>query len=431
MAKEGNGLCYDSLISAIQSYSSQIKDHRRNNVSYSLTDTIMSAYAMFALKYGSLLALDRQRMKSEEINLRRLYGIRDIPSDTMMRKTLDGVSPDKFHDLQAQLIQKYERVKKLDHFKVLDGYLLCPMDGVSFFSSTKVHCSHCQERKSRDGVIHYSHGMLCAVVVHPKQNQVLPLGCEPIQKQDGAHKNDHELVAAKRLWQRLWAAHPNKKFLHTGDALFANGPMIRQIKETGHSFLLNVKPDSHELLFEHLNNPMHEHAYEKVRLETLVKGGKEEIELSFCNGLPLNATCPDIRVNFLIAKVKSKGKTTTFTWVTDLKITTKNAATFCGFGRARWKIENETFNTLKNQGYNFEHNYGHGKKNLSNTLAILMMIAFLVDQIQQLVNKVFIKLVQAKGTKTGLWEDLRAIFKVIELNSYQHLLKVLSVNYST
>jgi hypothetical protein len=31
-------------------------------------------------------------------------------------------------------------------------------------------------------------------------------------------------------------------------------------------------------------------------------------------------------------------------------------------GRARWKIENETFNTLKNQGYNFEHNYGHGKK---------------------------------------------------------------------
>jgi hypothetical protein len=36
----------------------------------------------------------------------------------------------------------------------------------------------------------------------------------------------------------------------------------------------------------------------------------------------------------------------------------------CG-GRARWKIENETFNTLKNQGYQFEHNFGHGKQNLS------------------------------------------------------------------
>jgi hypothetical protein len=34
-------------------------------------------------------------------------------------------------------------------------------------------------------------------------------------------------------------------------------------------------------------------------------------------------------------------------------------------GRCRWKIENECFNTLKNQGYHLEHNYGHGQKNLS------------------------------------------------------------------
>jgi hypothetical protein len=27
--------------------------------------------------------------------------------------------------------------------------------------------------------------------------------------------------------------------------------------------------------------------------------------------------------------------------------------------------DNETFNTLKNQGYHIEHNYGHGEKNLS------------------------------------------------------------------
>ena len=53
-------------------------------------------------------------------------------------------------------------------------------------------------------------------------------------------------------------------------------------------------------------------------------------------------------------------------------------------GRARWKIENETFNTLKNQGYHFEHNYGHGKKNLPVVLAMVMLLAFfLVDQAQQ------------------------------------------------
>jgi len=49
-------------------------------------------------------------------------------------------------------------------------------------------------------------------------------------------------------------------------------------------------------------------------------------------------------------------------------------------GRARWKIENEAFNTLKNQGYQFEHNFGHGQQQLSVVLALLMMLAFLVDQ---------------------------------------------------
>ena len=41
------------------------------------------------------------------------------------------------------------------------------------------------------------------------------------------------------------------------------------------------------------------------------------------------------------------------------------------------------FNTLKNQGYNLEHSYGHGEKHLSTVLAILMMLAFLPGQIQE------------------------------------------------
>ncbi len=58
-------------------------------------------------------------------------------------------------------------------------------------------------------------------------------------------------------------------------------------------------------------------------------------------------------------------------------------------GRARWRIENETFNTLKNQGYHFEHNYGHGNENLCSVMTMLMMLAFLIDQVQQLCCKVY------------------------------------------
>ena len=81
-------------------------------------------------------------------------------------------------------------------------------------------------------------------------------------------------------------------------------------------------------------------------------------------------------------------------------------------GRARWKIENETFNTLKNQGYNFEHNYGHGQQNLATVLALLMFLAFTVDQMIQRCWRVFRQVRGGLRTKAKLWDMVRSLFKV-------------------
>ena len=79
-------------------------------------------------------------------------------------------------------------------------------------------------------------------------------------------------------------------------------------------------------------------------------------------------------------------------------------------GRARWKIENETFNTLKNQGYQFEHNFGHGHNHLSVVFALLMMLAFAIDQAQQLACPFFQATWAEVGSKRRLWERLRSLF---------------------
>jgi hypothetical protein len=94
-------------------------------------------------------------------------------------------------------------------------------------------------------------------------------------------------------------------------------------------------------------------------------------------------------------------------------------------GRARWKIENETFNTLKNQGYHFEHNYGLGKKNLSLIFAMLMMLAFLVDQSQQLSCKLFQTVWTKLRSKRALWERMRSLFKDFALESMRMLYKAI------
>jgi hypothetical protein len=55
------------------------------------------------------------------------------------------------------------------------------------------------------------------------------------------------------------------------------------------------------------------------------------------------------------------------------------------------KIENETFNTLKNQGCHLEHNYGHSAKYLATNFAVLTFLAFLTDQIAQALDSAFQK----------------------------------------
>ena len=58
---------------------------------------------------------------------------------------------------------------------------------------------------------------------------------------------------------------------------------------------------------------------------------------------------PDIKVNFLECIEEEKGEQIKrFGWVTDLELRDDNVKTIAKGGRARWKIENETFNTLKN-----------------------------------------------------------------------------------
>ena len=85
----------------------------------------------------------------------------------------------------------------------------------------------------------------------------------------------------------------------------------------------------------------------------------------------------------------------------------------------------ETFNTLKNQGYHYEHNYGLGEKNLSLVFVMLMMLAFLTDQVQQLCCPLFHAAWKASGPKRELWENMRSIFRFVPVESMQMLYRVI------
>jgi hypothetical protein len=409
-------LSADALYFLIGEGFERISDHRGGNPVISLSDALRSVFAMFALKDPSLLAFDERR---NDANMKALFGIGRIPSDTQTREILDGLDPELLRPLFGDMFRQLQRGKALEPFEFYDGSYLLSLDGTGYFSSQKIHCPSCQVKEHKNGTVTYEHQMLGAVIVHPDIKEVIPLAPEPIQKQDGSSKNDCERNAARRLLAKIRREHPRLKLTVVEDGLASNGPHVRDLIGADMHFILGVKPGDHAYLFEQV-----EAARLEQRSPTLrQKKGKITAEVSWVWGLTLNESNPDLRVNFLEYNEYDASGTRIkhFTWITDFYITLRNAWVLAKGGRARWHIENETFNTLKNQGYHFEHNYGHGAQHLSVVFAMLMMLAFLVDQAQQLACPLFRAVWDKLGSKRALWEKLRSHFYHFHFQSMRQL----------
>ena len=402
-------ITFDDLMETLSEEFAQLPDHRRANSSYELADVLRSAFAMFSLKSPSLLAF-KELTKQGEKNLKAIYRIQSVPSDTQMRTMLDPLSPAPLRTLFAKLFNKLSESGVIKEYEYWKGQLVISIDGVEHFCSTKVHCDHCITRAHRNGETSYHHVGLAAVLVHPDQEEVFTLDFEPILNADGSKKNDCERNAAQRLCQDLRERYPDLMPILVEDALYANAPHIRQITGYGWLFVLNVKPDSHESLERQFAGRKASGQVKELRI-TDPQGIKHYF--AWTNDLCLCESAVDVSVNYLLYEQTDKrGKVTRWTWVTNIPLNARSVEAVMRAGRARWKIENETFNTLKNQGYNFEHNYGHGKQNLATILALLMFLAFTIDQMIQRCWRLFRQVRGGLRTKAKLWDIVRSLFQV-------------------
>ena len=350
-------------------------------VTFSLPDCLMSGLALFALKFPSLLKFEKDSKNiSIKNNLKILYGIDTVPSDTQMRKRLDDVDFKELRKPFKKIFSILQRGKILESYQYLDGNYLLAIDGTGHYSSHTVSCENCCIKQHKDGSVTYYHQLLGASIVYPGNPIVIPLAPEPIIKTDGNNKNDCERNASKRFLADVKREHPHLKLIILEDSLASNGPHLKELQSLDMRYIIGAKEGDHSLLFSWVNASDEVQALEYQD----IKGTTHKFR--FLNSVPLNDANFDFKVNFLeYWQIDSKRKVTHFSWVTDLFLTKENVDKIMKAGRTRWKIENETFNTLKNQGYNFEHNFGHGEKNLCSVFAMLMMLSFLIDQAQELV----------------------------------------------
>lgn len=401
---------YEDLVSPVLE-AAAMKDSRRSNAKYSALDALKAGFAIFHLKAPSLFAF-RPRLASEDNNLKSIFKIGQIPSDNGLRNILDELPADELNAGFNQVLPFLHNNGKLASYRYWEGHLICSIDGVQHDCSKKVKCNYCLVRKHRNGTESYSHSMLTAAVVCPDHREVFVVNNEPIIKQDGETKNDCERNAAKRLFGRLTDTFADQSVVYVMDALYACAPVIKQIIGQGAQakYVINAKEKGNKHLFaqfDELND-----AGQVKWVKKRVKDGL--YHFGYANDLSINQSNKEVRSNLLYCRYKPRnGKEIIFSWATNIELNALSLMSVMRMGRSRWKIENEVFNTLKNQDYNYGHNFGHGKKNLATNFAYLMMLAFTVDQIRQLCSRTFQRVYKVLDTRVKIWEMYRSIFRLM------------------
>jgi hypothetical protein len=392
-------------------------DRNGPNLQYEIRDAGLGAFSAFYMQSRSFL--DYQRLMEEakgRNNARNLFGVDAIPSDNQIRNLLDPLDPDRF---RAPFWDIYEMLQRRGHLDGRHGVahtLLCSLDGTRHFSSRTIHCKNCTVYEREDGP-EYVHMVLAAALVAPGHKEVLALDPEFIVPQDGHEKQDCEQQAIKR-WVKRNAQHfADWQATILTDDLHSHQPLCELLLEHKLHFIMTCKTESHTTL------------YEEVGLLTGVEDGVQEKTVRRWNGryheqrlyrwaerVPLRADPKTWRVNWCEVTIfrEDTGKQTYHNaWITDHILTPETVSQVVASGRAHWKVENENFNVLKNQGYHFEHNYGHGKEHLSSVLLTLLLLAFLMHTVLQLSSAQYIAIRKKVGARRTFFNDLRALARYI------------------
>lgn len=419
-------LTFNGMVETIKHIGDTFKDKRSGkNIQYDMRDIVLSAYSVFYLQCPSFLAY-QQAMENEHKNnnARTLFEIEQIPSDNHIRDLLDEEKPEKLFPVFEAVFDELAETKKLEDFRGCLGDLLFAFDGVEHHNSQNLHCSQCKVTHHKNGKISYSHGMVTSVLVKPGCPHVIDLSPEFIVPQDGHDKQDSENAAAKRWLSTHASRYCAYGVTMLGDDLYSRQPVCEAALEAKFHFIFTCKPDSHKTLYEYVEGMRKTNMLDVVEVSRWTGKRREFDKYSYAHQMPLRDGDDALRVNWCeLVTTDSAGKVLySNSYVTDHAINDNNVAKIVEDGRARWKTENENNNTLKNHGYNLEHNFGHGKMNLSNLLATLNLLAFLSHTLLAMTSDAYQKIRRHLGARKKFFEHIRTLTHYILFSSWDAML---------
>jgi len=413
-------LSFTAIRTMISEKLSTIQDKRASNKSNSIADVLLSGLACMYFQSVSLVEFQRNmEQRTQRNNLRSMFSVQNLPTDQGMRNVIDQVDTESaFRPIFKELFSKLQRGKHLEQYQTLPGKYLLNVDGTQYFSSKDVDCKKCLIRGTTKHQYN-CHQVLQGAIVKSGLRQVIPVMPEEICAQDGDQKIDCETNAFKRFLEKFRKDHDKLGIIVNADALYATTPVIEAIQSHNANYIFKIQSANHKTLMHNYSTAI------KSRTET-TSLRKNKLIIEWVNDIELFSTSKT-RSNCIEAWELVPQKDGTYKsqyygkWITDLNISADTAKIILYAARARWKIENECFNSLKNHGYNIEHNYGHGNNHLCYNMYNLTLVAFAMHQIHQLTDKLFKEMRGQYGRLGSLWEKMRSAIDFFYFSSMEIL----------
>lgn len=418
---------FNQVIKRIGEVFEQLPDYRKpsNRTTYAIKDAGLSAFSVFFMQFPSFLAhqRDMQRNKGQS-NAQSLFGVHQIPSDNQIRNLLDPLAPKHLGECFWWIYETLQAHKVLERYQSIDDTLLCALDGVTYFSSQTICCEQCSKQAHGESVT-YRHSVIAPVLVTAEQATVVSLEPEFLQPQDGAEKQDSEQAAIKRWLGRNAQRFAPYKLTILTDDLHCHQPLCALCQQHKLNFILVCLPESHATLYQEIDLLTKVDGVAQIVHSVWNGRFREQWRYRYVNSLPIRSGEDACRVNWceLTIRHPSTGELLyQNAFATNFHLSDLRVPQVIRAGRSRWKTENENHNTLKNHGYNLEHNFGHGQRFLAAFLLTLNLLAFLLHSVLQITDPLYQRIRAELGSRITFFSDLRTLTRYFLFSDWHTLL---------
>ncbi len=416
MKKKSVNISPSQLINFLKEQLNDLPDLRTGtNKKYQINDVVVAAFSVFFTQCPSFLEHQTLMKKRRGVdNAQSLFGLNEIPCDNQIRTLLDPIPAKTVFSTFNRVYSWLNKNKLIEDFKYLDNQILLAFDGTEYFCSKSINCPHCNRRNHRDGSTTYYHQVMTPVIVAPDKKQVLNLEPEFIRMEDGKTKQDCENAAVKRWLSQNRAPEKKQKITLLGDDLYSRQTICELSLKQGYNFIFVAKLSSHKSMYEWLSFLEKNGEVITGEIKKYEQGKLKIYRYKYCQNVPIREQEPSLMVNWYEVEVfdeKRQKIEYKNSFITNHKLSHNKMYLMIKSGRTRWKVENEGNNLLKNQGYNLEHNFGHGQSNLAEILLSLNLISFLFHNVLELVNELYKKAREKLEKRKTFFNDIRAVIK--------------------